>query len=118
MSNSTENPSNKDNTKLTLILIYIFWPVGLFLHFQNKTKVGAFHLRQIIGLVIGVIVAQIIIGVLASIIGAIIGLLGLVVSIFCFVCWIIGLLGALKGEEKLMPVVGPLSQKFLGKAFE
>lgn len=126
MSNTpTESPSNKDNTKLTLILIYLFWIIGLILHFQNKTAVAAFHLRQTLGLFIAAIVVSIPVVILCIVIAFIpfIGwilspLIGFAFFVAIFCLWLMGFLGALKGEMKPMPVIGAKIDSMFGKLFE
>ena len=117
--------ASNDNVKLTLILAYVLWLVGLILHYQKKTAITAFHLRQVLGLAIACIAAGIVMSIISLILGAIsaglalavCGLFGFALSIGCFVCWLMGLLSALKLEEKPMPVIGPYTEKFLGKLF-
>jgi uncharacterized membrane protein len=38
--------------------------------------------------------------------------------IFMLVCWIMGLVAAINGQMKPMPVVGPLYQKWFGNIFD
>ena len=40
------------------------------------------------------------------------GTLGIVVAVLLFVLWIIGFIGAVKGEEKSVPVVGDQFQEW------
>jgi uncharacterized membrane protein len=77
---------------------------AIIMNSNKKTQLGAFHLRQMLGLV------------LTSLLG-IIPFLGIVVILFLFVLWIMGILAAIKGEMKPTPVLGPLYQKWFGNAF-
>ncbi|MGN1111095.1 MAG: hypothetical protein ACI4QY_05530 [Oscillospiraceae bacterium] len=84
------------DTKTTGIVAYLTW-IGLLIAFLAGDKEGAkFHLNQ--GLVL----------VIASIVCGIIPFLGWAAEIFVFVCWIIGFVGAIQGEEKEMPLLGKI----------
>lgn len=87
--------------KLTGIIAYITW-IGLIIAFVAGDKEGAkFHLNQslviwLAGLVVSVVAIIPILGWIVSFVG----------GIFIFVCWIIGLIGAIKEEEKQVPLIG------------
>jgi hypothetical protein len=85
-------------------LTLIGFIVAIVLNSNKKTQLGAFHLRQMLGLI------------LTSLLG-IIPFLGIVVILFLFVLWIMGILSATKGEMKPAPLLGPLYQKWFGTAF-
>jgi len=87
--------------KTTDIVAYLTW-VGLIIAFiigdREKSK---FHLNQslviwLVGTVCGMLAAVPLVGTLISVVG----------GIFCFVCWFIGLIGAIQGTEKPVPVLG------------
>lgn len=79
--------------------------VAIIIHQNKKTKIGAFYLRQMLGLV------------LCGLLG-IIPLLGLLVALFLMVLWVISLINVLKGEMKPVPLLGEQFQKWFGTAFE
>ena len=82
--------------KLTGIVAYITW-VGLLLAFILGDRKGAkFHLNQ-----------ALVLWIVGSIAGFI-PLVGWIVSIFCFVCVVMGLISACKGEEKEVPLLGKI----------
>lgn len=84
------------DTKTTGIVAYLTW-IGLLIAFLAGDKEGAkFHLNQSLVLV------------LATIVCGIIPFLGWAAEIFVFVCWIIGFVGAIQGEEKEMPLLGKI----------
>jgi uncharacterized membrane protein len=37
---------------------------------------------------------------------------------FMLVCWILGLVSAINGQMKPMPILGPLYQKWFGNTFD
>ena len=89
------------NKKITSVVAYLTW-IGLIIAFVAGDKEGAkFHLNQ--ALVIWL--AGTILGIVAviPILGWIVGLVG---SIFLFVCWIMGLVYAIQEQEKEVPILG------------
>lgn len=83
------------DAKTTGIVAYITW-IGLLIAFCAGDKEGAkFHLNQ--ALVI----------LLFSLLTAI-PVVGWIWSIFMFVCWIIGFIGACQGQEKAIPLLGKI----------
>ena len=91
--------------------------VALVLNSSKKTKVGAYHLRQTLGLWLTAMACgfgQIIL-VFIPILGwlAILAMWGTL-----FVCWLMGLLAAINGEMKPMPIVGSFYQDKLGTTFD
>ena len=72
------------------------------MHSSNKSELGAFYLRQMLGLVALSILNNFIYGASAAA-GGIIGVLLLVL-------WVISFIGAINGEKKLLPVVGQYFQ--------
>jgi uncharacterized membrane protein len=79
--------------------------VAIVLNSNKKTKLGAFHLRQMLGLILSSIVC-------------IIPILGWIIFLGLFVLWIMGLISATKGEMKPVPVLGGMYQKWFGTAFD
>ena len=89
---------------------------AIFIHNGNKTSIGAFHLRQSLGLIL----SGIAIGFCASIVMAIpfLGwLLGLGIYLGFFVLWVLGFLAALSGQPKPVPLLGEQFQKWFATAF-
>jgi uncharacterized membrane protein len=94
MTNTTED-------KTVAILSYITiigWIVALVLHGNNRTELGAFHLRQSLGLF------------LTGIILAWIPILGWILSIVIFAFIIVGLIYAVQGEKRTVPLLGDFYQ--------
>ncbi len=96
------------DTKTTGIVAYITW-IGLLIAFLAGDKEGAkFHINQSLVLVIG----EVAIGVIAGI-AAFIPVVGWIISALCgaaevaiLVFRILGIVSAVNGEEKPLPVVG------------
>jgi uncharacterized membrane protein len=113
-------PATAVEDKTAAIVAYltlIGFIVAIIIHMNKKTKLGAFHLRQMLGFVLTSIVVWPCAMVLAFI--PILGWLCIVaVWISLLVFWILGLISAINGQMKPMPVVGPLYQKWFGTTFE
>ena len=118
-------PSTEDRTVAILSYITIFgFIVAIIMHNGKKTALGAFHLRQVLGLII----AGFAVGIGTMITVFILAFIPFVGPILAFLLWgtlivcsfvvvILGLLAAIKGEMKPVPVVGEPIQKFLANTF-
>jgi uncharacterized membrane protein len=111
--------STEEDKTIAIIayLTFIGFIIALVMHSSKKTKIGAFHLRQMLGLILTGIVCWPINMILVFI--PILGWL----TMFCIflgmvALWIMGLVSALNGQMKPVPVLGPMYQKWFGKAFE
>ena len=83
-------------------LTLIGWIIALVMHNSNKSELGAFYLRQMLGLIL--------LGVLSNFISAASSMLGLVFGLLLLVLWILSLIGALNEEKKPTPIVGEYFQ--------
>jgi len=94
-------------------LTLIGFLVPIIIHSNKKTKLGAFHLRQMLGFILSW---------LAVIVLFFIPILGwLLIPVFylgMLVLWVLGLIAAINGQMKPMPVVGPLYQNWFGTTFD
>ena len=89
--------------KITGIVAYLTW-VGLIIAYFAGDKEGAkFHINQALVIWLAAIVA----GAL-DIIPFVGGILSGIGGIFCFVCFIMGLIYACKEEEKEVPILGQI----------
>ena len=105
-----------DNGKTVALISYltiIGWIVAYVMYTGQKTALGAFHLRQSIFLFIIGIVLYIanIIFLFIPVLGWIINILLLLAGIGLFVLWLIGLIAAINGEQKAVPIVGEKAQQ-------
>ena len=103
-----ENQTAKEG-RLTAIISH-FWVIGLLIAFvlnmNKRNSFSSFYIRQMIGLnLLQLINVYIIYSYLGSFIGWIVG-------VIIFILWAISLIGALKSEEKLVPVVGEQFQQW------
>jgi len=98
------------NKKTTDIVAYLT-PLGFILAFLVGTKTESrFHLNQALVLILAEVLVEIVDAILAHIplINAVASILLAIVAIGLFVLWIMGLVSAIKGEEKPVPVLGEI----------
>ncbi len=113
-------PGGAPEDKTAAILSYltvIGFIVAVVLHGQKKTALGAFHLRQALGIYLTGVVASVLNFALMFI-----PFLGwaaiMVVWLFLLACWLMGLIAAAQGERKPSPLIGEKLQQLLGTAFD
>lgn len=93
------------NKKITGIVAYI-GIIGWLIAFLAGDKKGAkFHLNQALVIAIAEIILSVAGGILA-IIPLIGGIITSVLGIVLFVFWLLGLISAIKDEEKALPIIG------------
>ena len=124
MSTPTDIPppaaAGEDRTVAILTYITIIgFIIAIVMHNGKKTALGAFHLRQGLGLFLTSLVVWIPCMILSIIpgINLLMVLVWPLVGIALFVLWIMGLIAAVNGQQKLMPVVGEHYQKWFAGAF-
>lgn len=109
-----EAQNTVDNGKTTAIVSYITiigWLIAYFaMHKSNRTSLGSYHLRQTLLLFICAVVYQIIIRIVITAVPAI-GLVLSLVGLVFLVLWVMGLIAAINGEEKPMPLIGEKAQE-------
>jgi uncharacterized membrane protein len=77
----------------------IGWVIALILNNQEKDPFASFYIRQMLGLIILNFIW-------------IIPIIGWILGIVVLVFWILSLIGAASGEEKLTPIFGEMFQKW------
>lgn len=102
-----------EDSKVCVILMYLIFFVGLIWFLVDEkmknNNFAKFHLKQLLVIIIA--------SFAVSIVGAIIPFIGWFVilpigSLIILVLWIFGLIYAIKGEEKHVPLIGKLGDKF------
>lgn len=97
-------PPNQDQGKTIAIIAHftlIGWIVALVMHGSNKTSIGAYFIRQMLGLICCQF--AMIILVFIPIVGWI---LYPILGITLFVFWIMSLINAINAVEKPVPLLG------------
>lgn len=109
-------PAAVAEDKTAAILSYITvigFIIAIVLQGQKKTRLGAFHLRQSLGIYLTGVVA----GLLVFI--PIIGWVAMpVVGLALIVFWVMGLVAAAQGRMTPVPLIGEKIQDLLGVAFD
>ena len=99
---------DKKTKGIVAYITIIGWIIALIKN-SPKDEYVSFHIRQMLGVAIFSILVSIIFSFIAGILdSSIIQLIGSIVGV---VFWVIGLMGALSEQKKLVPVIGELSQK-------
>lgn len=102
---------NKKTTGIIAYITVIGWLVAFFAGDKEGAK---FHLNQALSLWIVQIVLNILsfvvgfVSVSVPVLALVWSLISAVVGIFIFVCWILGLIHAVKEEEKELPLIGKI----------
>ncbi len=105
-------------------LTIIGFIVAIVIHSGKKTALGAFHLRQVLGLIIIGLGAGLAVGISAAIL-AFIPFIGLLLSgllwaalwIGGIVLWVLGLIAAIQGKQTPVPLIGEPIQKWFANTF-
>ena len=92
------------NKHVTDIVSYLSWPGLLIAFFAGDRYASRFHLNQ--SLVIWL--AATLISVAARWLPLFGWLVGLVGGLFCALCWFIGIINAIQGVEKEVPLLGQI----------
>ncbi len=100
---------SSDNGKTVAIISYltlIGWIIALVMNNNNKTDLGSFHIRQMLGVLI--------VAILLSVIGSFSGssLVSNIFSLISFIIWLLGFIGAVQGKKNPIPVVGDYFQEW------
>lgn len=96
------------NKKVTGIVSYISI-IGWLIAFLAGDKEGAkFQLNQALVVNVAILLNNYVLSRILGIIPFIGGIVSLIISILLLVCWILGLVYAIKEEEKEVPVLGAI----------
>lgn len=107
IENNTATGNVKDEEKNRAIIAHITmigWVIALIMNndTDKKSEFASFYIRQMLGLFL--------MGIASGFL--MILLIGFVFYIIVIIFWIISLIGAVNGEKKELPVVGPLFQQW------
>lgn len=91
------------NKKLRVSLLTLPGSAGSLLFAAGDKEGAKFHLNQALVILIGQIVAAVI-----NYIPYVGGIVGTILSIFLFVCWLMGLIYACQEQEKEVPLIGQI----------
>jgi uncharacterized membrane protein len=102
--------SNDKTAAIVSYITIIGWLIAYFGMNKPKSSLATYHLRQTLLLFIIAIVFQIIVRVVAGI-SPTLGMVLSFASIGFLVLWVMGLISAINGEEKPMPLIGEKAQE-------
>lgn len=86
--------SDGKNVAIIAHITLIGWVIALVMNNSNKTDLGSFYIRQMLGLLI------------LSFVLWFVPVVGWILNLVIIVLWIMSLVGALSGEKKLTPILG------------
>jgi len=90
-----------DQSKVVAIVSYltlIGWIVALIINMNKKTDLGSFHIRQsLLIMIVGLVLSWI-------------PIIGWLLAIVLFIFWIMGLVYAIQGQMKEVPIIGKYAQ--------
>lgn len=114
MSNETNQaPATSGIDGKTIAIISYFsivgWIIAFILYMSNKSQMAAYHLRQSLAIILCGIACYILYFILIFVVGPFSFLLALV-GIALFALWLIGLIAAINGQEKPVPLIGKMAQ--------
>lgn len=98
--------SNGKTTAIVAYLTIIGTIIAYFMNLDPKDSFASFHIRQAFGLHITFYLLGALMGMFNN--GFIVGAF----YVFFFVLWVYGLVAAIQGETKEIPILGPLFQKW------
>lgn len=115
--NPAQAISNEDIAKGKTIAILSYctllgWIIAIIMHQSEKTKYGAYHIRQALGLFIFTAGAAIVLLIITMIMWFLLFLIP-VLQLGVLAMIVIGIINAANGKVKPLPLIGELSQKML-----
>ncbi len=122
METTHNNSNSNSDDKTVAILAYITmigFIVAIILNSNNKTKLGTYHLRQALGLIVCSVGIWLMLMFLAflPVLGFITILLSPIMWIGVLVLIVLGILNASSGQEKPLPLVGTYFEKWFANVF-
>jgi hypothetical protein len=97
------DPKNPESGKTVAIIAHltlIGWIIAIIMNSSNKSELGSFYIRQVLGIML-----------LGFVLG-IIPVINLIAWIFPFILWIVSLIGAINGNQKPVFLVGEYFQNW------
>ncbi|UKM66011.1 YtxH domain-containing protein [Flavobacteriaceae bacterium GSB9] len=92
--------SDGKNVAIIAHITLIGWVIALVMNNNDKTELGSFYIRQMLGLLI------------LGLVFMFIPVIGWILNLLILVLWIMSLIGALGGEKKPTPVLGEQFQNW------
>lgn len=108
-------PEAKEDTTVALLayITLIGFIIAIIMHGNKKTALGAYHLRQALGLFITGFVGGMVLAIIPVVGWMLLPLFWLAIIIFA----VLGIIAAVGGKQKPLPVLGEKYQQWFGGAF-
>ena len=102
------DPSDIEQNKIMALLAYLSWLVLIPLFAARESRFARFHCNQGIVLAVAELIAWVGFGLLGGIplIGWVFSICKWLLNVVCFVLAVIGIINAVNGKAKDLPVVG------------
>ncbi|MCL6274602.1 YtxH domain-containing protein [Muricauda sp. 2012CJ35-5] len=94
------NPESGKTVAIVAHLTLIGWIIAIIMNSSNKTELGSFYVRQVLGIF------------LVGLVLGFIPIVNLIAWIFPFILWIVSLIGAINGKQKPVFLVGEYFQNW------
>ena len=105
--------STEDRTIAILSYITIIgFVAAILMHQSHKTQLGAFHLRQMLGMALTATA-----GAVCAVVPILGWIVWFLVVIALFVLWLLGLVSAVRGDMRPVPILGEHYQRWFAGAF-
>ncbi len=110
MENNTVKQKENNTIAIVTYMTIIGWIIALVMNGDKKSELGAFHIRESLGIMLTGFVVMIL-----SFILSFIPYLGQLITVVLWLAimamWIMGLINAINGEKKTLPVIADFFQK-------
>jgi uncharacterized membrane protein len=107
----------REDYKVWAVVAYLLFFVPLLVAEVRRNDFVKFHVRQGLGLFIAFFVLRILTLVVLVPLFVVMGLLSLVlvplINIFLLVILVMGIMNAVNGEKKVLPIIGEWSERYL-----
>lgn len=117
MSNTPETPppaAAEDRTVAILAYITIIgFIIAIIMHSSKKTAIGGYHLRQALGLLLTSIAGGFVLAIIPVVGWMLLPFFWLAILVFV----ILGIIAAVNGNQKPLPVLGEKYQQWFSGAF-
>ena len=95
-----KNPESGKTVAIVAHLTLIGWIIAIIMNSSNKTEIGSFYVRQVLGIF------------LVGLVLGLIPIVNLIGWIFPLILWIVSLIGAINGTQKPVFLVGEYFQNW------
>lgn len=116
-NNTNASTQAMDGKSIAIIsyLTIIGWVIAYVMYNNNKSQLAIYHLRQSLFIMLTGFAFYIVQTMLVIIpyLGWLISLILIPVGLVLFIFWIMGLIYAINGEEKPIPLIGAKAQQLL-----